>query len=287
MKSVNQDTITDAFVAYCEKTTSPRLKLVLSKLATHLHAFTKEVGLTHEEWRTAMTLLDRAGQISSPERSEFILFSDVLGLTSLVDMINSGDGRTEYSNLGPFYIAGAQWLEVGGDLIGGNGGDPVVFYGQVLDAAGRTPVPGAVLELWQTASNGLYSNQDPKQPAGNLRCRMKTGANGEYAFSTVRPAPYTVPEDGPVGDLLRATGRRPWRPAHFHFLISAAGFRPLITEIFPDDDPYIDEDPVFGVREQLVVRLVKETDSSVIPFPLAAANRLKRPFYRIHYDFLI
>ena len=287
MQSVNQDTITDAFVAYCEKTASPRLKFVLSKLATHLHAFAKEARLTHEEWQTAMTLLDRAGQISSPERSEFILFSDVLGLTAMVDMINSGNGRTEYSNLGPFYIAGAQWLEIGGDLIGDNDGDHVVCYGNVLDAASRKPVPGAVLEIWQTASNGLYSNQDPKQPVGNLRCRMKTDANGGYAFTTIRPAPYTIPEDGPVGDLLRATGRRPWRPAHFHCMISAPGLRTLTTEIFPDDDPFIDEDPVFGVREQLVVRLVKETDSSVIPYALAAANRLKRPFYRIHYDFFI
>ena len=287
MQSLNHDTITDAFVAYCEKTTSPRLKVVLSKLAAHLHAFAKDVRLTHEEWQTAMTLLDRAGQISSPERSEFILFSDVLGLTAMVDMINSGNGRTEYSNLGPFYVAGAQWLEIGGDLIGDNDGDPVVFYGHVLEAVSRKPVPGAVLELWQTASNGLYSNQDPKQPAGNLRCRMKTAANGGYAFTTIRPAPYTVPEDGPVGELLRATGRRPWRPAHFHCMISAAGHRALTTEIFPDDDPFIDEDPVFGVREQLVVRLVSETDPSIIPYPLAAANRLKRPFYRIQYDFLI
>ncbi|MDP2322490.1 MAG: dioxygenase, partial [Gammaproteobacteria bacterium] len=273
MQSVNQDTITDAFNAYCDKTADPRLKFVLSKLAAHLHGFAKEVGLTHEEWQAALALLYRAGQISSPERSEFILFSDVLGLTSLVDMISSGNGRTEYSNLGPFYIAGAQWLDIGGDLTGDNDGDHVVFYGRIRDAASGKPVPGAVLELWQTASNGLYSNQDPKQPDGNLRCRMKTDAHGGYAFTTIRPAPYTVPEDGPVGDLLRATGRRPWRPAHFHFRISAAGLRPLVTEIFPDDDPYIDEDPVFGVRERLVVRLVKESNVALIPHPLAAANR--------------
>lgn len=287
MQSVTRDTITDAFEAYCEKTADPRLKFVLSKLATHLHDFAREVALTHEEWQAAMALLDRAGQISTPERSEFILFSDVLGLTSLVDMINSGNGRTEYSNLGPFYISGAQWLDSGGDLIGGNDGDHVVFYGRVLEAASAKPVPGAVIELWQTASNGLYSNQDPKQPEGNLRCRMKTDENGAYAFTTIRPAPYTVPEDGPVGDLLRATGRRPWRPAHFHFLISAADLRSLTTEIFPDDDPYIDEDPVFGVRKQLVVPLVKATELTGVPYPLAAADRLKKPFFRINYDFLI
>ncbi len=287
MQSVNKNTITDAFIAYCAKTTNPRLMFVLSKLAVHLHAFAKDVELTHEEWQTAMTLLDRAGQISTPERSEFILFSDVLGLSALVDMINSGNGRTEYSNLGPFYIAGARWLDVGGDMIGDNDGEHVAFYGRVLNAASGKPVPGAVLDVWQTAANGLYSNQDPRQPDGNLRCRMKTDTNGGYAFTTIRPAPYTVPEDGPVGELLRATGRRPWRPAHFHLSISAAGLHDLTTEIFPDDDPYINEDPVFGVREQLVVRLVKESDLSVVPYTLAAANRLNTPFYRIHYDFLI
>lgn len=287
MQSVNKDTITQAFIDYCAKTTDPRLLFVLSKLAAHLHAFARDVELTHEEWQAAMSLLDRAGQISTPERSEFILFSDVLGLTSLVDMINSGNGRTEYSNLGPFYIPGARWLDVGGDMIGGNDGEHVVFHGRIIDAAGGKPIPGAVLDVWQTAANGLYSNQDPAQPEGNLRCRMKTDANGVYAFTTVRPAPYTVPEDGPVGDLLRATGRRPWRPAHFHFLISAEGFRDLTTEIFPDDDPYINEDPVFGVRKKLAVPLKKESDLSVIPCALAAAKRLSRPFSRIHYDFLV
>jgi hydroxyquinol 1,2-dioxygenase len=287
MQSVNKDTITDAFMAYCDQSTEPRLKFVLSKLAAHLHAFARDAELTHEEWQAAMSLLARAGEISSPERSEFILYSDVLGLTALVDMINSGNGRTAYSNLGPFYIAGAPWLEVGGDMIVGNAGDQIAFYGQVLEAKSRKPVAGAVLDVWQTAANGLYSNQDPQQPDFNLRRRIKSDANGGYAFTTVRPAPYTVPEDGPVGDLLRATGRRPWRPAHYHFSITADGYRPVVTEIFHHDDPYIDEDPVFGVREQLVVKLVAETDVSVIPYPLAAANRLNKPFYRLRYDFLI
>ncbi|MGE4111913.1 MAG: dioxygenase [Burkholderiales bacterium] len=287
MRSVDKDTITDAFIAYCAKSTEPRLKFVLSKLAAHLHAFAKEAELTHEEWQAAMDLLGRAGEISSPERSEFILFSDVLGLTSLVDMVNSGNGRTAYSNLGPFYIAGAPWLEVGGDMIGDNEGEQIVFYGRVIDAASRKPVQGAVLDVWQTAANGLYSNQDPRQPDFNLRRRMKTDANGGYAFTTVRPAPYTVPEDGPVGEMLRATGRHPWRPAHYHFSISAEGLRPLVTEIFHDDDPYINDDPVFGVREELVVRPVMETGLSGIPYSLAAADRLKPPFYRINYEFLI
>ncbi len=287
MRSVTKDTITDAFVAYCEKTDNPRLKLVLSRLAAHLHAFAKEVELTHEEWLHGMELLYQAGRISSPERSEFILFSDVLGLSATVDMIGSRGDRTEYSNLGPFHIANSKWLEPGGDMIGENEGDHVAFYGRVLDARSGAPVAGAVLDIWQTAANGLYSNQDAAQPEGNLRRRMRTAANGSYAFTTVRPGPYTVPDDGPVGELLRATGRRPWRPAHFHFMISAQGYQPLTTEIFPDDDPYIDEDAVFGVRDRLAVKLVAETDPSAVPVALAARDRLKRPFYRVEYDFRI
>jgi hydroxyquinol 1,2-dioxygenase len=222
-----------------------------------------------------------------PQRNEFVLFSDVLRLSSLVDMIGSGGGRTEYSNLGPFHIAESAWLEVGGDMIGQNPGEHVAVHGRVLDAASGAPVPGAVLDIWQTASNGLYSNQDPRQPEGNLRRRMRTGADGAYAFTTVRPGPYTVPDDGPVGELLRATGRHAWRPAHFHFIVSAEGRRPLTTELFPEDDPYIDADAVFGVREGLVVRLVEESDPAAVPVKLAAGGRLRRPFYRVQYDFRI
>jgi protocatechuate 3,4-dioxygenase beta subunit len=287
MRSVTRDTITDAFVGYCKNTENPRLKFVLSRLAAHLHAFAKEVELTHEEWLQGIELLYQAGRISSPERNEFILFSDVLGFSATVDMIGSRGERTEYSNLGPFHIADARWLEPGGDMIGANDGDHVAFYGRVLDARSGAPVAGAALDIWQTASNGLYSNQDAAQPGGNLRRRMKTGADGGYAFTTVRPGPYTVPDDGPVGELLRATGRHAWRPAHFHFMISAEGYRPLTTEIFPDDDPYIDEDAVFGVRERLAVKLVAETDPSAVPVALAARDRLKRPFYRVNYDFRI
>jgi protocatechuate 3,4-dioxygenase beta subunit len=287
MRSVTRDTITDAFVGYCKNTENPRLKFVLSRLAAHLHAFAKEVELTHEEWLQGIELLYQAGRISSPERNEFILFSDVLGLSATVDMIGSRGERTEYSNLGPFHIADAKWLEPGGDMIGANDGDHVAFYGRVLDARSGAPVAGAALDIWQTASNGLYSNQDAAQPGGNLRRRMKTGADGGYAFTTVRPGPYTVPDDGPVGELLRATGRHAWRPAHFHFMICAEGYRPLTTEIFPDDDPYIDEDAVFGVRERLAVKLVAETDPSAVPVALAARDRLKRPFYRVNYDFRI
>lgn len=287
MRNVTAGTLTQAVVRSFDGAADPRFKHLVERLVHHLHAFAREVNLTPEEWKAGIDFLHNSGKISTDERNEFILASDVLGLTSLVDMLGSGNGRTAYSNLGPFYIAGAPWLEVGGDMIGDNEGGQIVFYGRVIDAASRKPVQGAVLDVWQTAANGLYSNQDPGQPDFNLRRRMKTDANGGYAFTTVRPAPYTVPEDGPVGEMLRAADRRPWRPAHYHFSVSAEGSRPLVTEIFHDDDPYIDNDPVFGVREELVVHPVMATGLSGVPYPLAAADRLKRPFYLINYEFYI
>jgi hydroxyquinol 1,2-dioxygenase len=284
MRSVDKDTITDAFMAYCAKTTEPRLRFVLSRLVAHLHAFAREVDLSHEEWMTGIELLYRSGKISSPERNEFILLSDVLGLSSLVDMINSGSG-TELSPLGPFHIEGAPLLPCGADLIGDNPGDPIAFHGRVLDTESGAPVADALLDVWQTAANGLYSNQDPAQADFNLRFKMRTGTDGGFAFTTVRPAPYTVPDDGPVGNLLRATGRHAWRPAHFHFLITAPGERSVTTEIFMADDPYLDEDAVFGVRESLVVDPVRETDPASVPYALATPDRLGQRFDRIAYDF--
>jgi protocatechuate 3,4-dioxygenase beta subunit len=287
VRNVTRDSITDAFAAYCAGTPDARTKLLLTRLAAHLHAYAREVNLTHREWLAGIDMLYRAGRISTPERNEFILFSDVFGLSSLVDMLGTAEGRTEGSVLGPFHVAGSRWLELGGDAIGDNAGDHVVFLGRVLDAASGKPVPGAVLDVWQTAANGLYSNQDPQQPAGNLRFRMRSTENGSFAFTTVRPAPYTVPDDGPAGDMLHATARQPWRPSHFHFIVSAEGREPLTTEIFPDDDPHLDADAVFGVREALVVRFEPQTDPGAIPVSLAARERLRRPFYVVRYDFRI
>jgi hydroxyquinol 1,2-dioxygenase len=286
MRTIDRNTITDAFLAYCAKDTNPRLRFVLERLVRHLHDFARETNLTHEEWRIGIDFLTRAGAITDAERNEFVLMSDVLGLSSLVDILNSGEGGTQTSVIGPFHIIGAPELPVGGDLKRDQEGDFVIVSGTVRDADGR-PIKGAVLEIWQTALNGLYSNQDPDQPDFNLRARMTTDADGRYAFTTVRPAPYTVPDDGPVGDLLRATGREPWRPAHLHFIVIAKGYRTLVTELFPEDDPYIDQDAVFGVRDELTVRFVRHDDLSALPPGLAAADRIKPPFYSVDYDFVL
>ena len=284
MRDVDRQSITQAFLDYCSDETDPRLRVILERLAHHLHTFAREVELTHEEWRKAIEFLTACGDITTPERNEFILLSDVLGLSSLVDMIHSPEEATASSVLGPFHILGAPDLPVGGDLKGDNDGATVIVQGRVLTSAGN-PIQGAALEIWQTAANGLYSNQDSAQPDYNLRARQVTGEDGRYAFTTIRPAPYTVPDDGPVGDLLRATGRHPWRPSHLHFIIEADGFRTLVTELFPDDDPYLDEDAVFGVREDLLMHYRECSDRKDAPPDLDAKDKLTTPFYRIDFDF--
>lgn len=286
MRDVTADTITKTFLGYCGPETSPRLRFLLEHLAGHLHDFVKETGLTHAEWRKAIEILTKAGEITDDERNEFVLLSDVLGVSSLVDMVNSKAEATSSSVLGPFHILGAPDLAYGGDLKRDNDGATVVVQGFVRDPDGN-PITGAEIELWQTADNGLYSNQDPNQDRYNLRTRMTSGPNGEYGFTTVRPAPYTVPDDGPVGELLHATGRHPWRPSHLHFIITAPGYHSLVTEVFPSDDPYLDEDAVFGVRNDLIMEYVEQTDPQRVPDAFAAKEKLTMPYYSVDFDFVL
>jgi hydroxyquinol 1,2-dioxygenase len=286
MRNVTADTLTRAFMDYCAAETDPRLRSVLTSLATHLHAFVKETGLTHAEWRKGIELLTKAGQITDEERNEFVLFSDVLGVSSLVDMVNSPADATSSSVLGPFHVLGAPELPVGGDLLRDNDGMPLIIDGRVKDRQGRA-IAGANIEIWQTADNGLYSNQDPAQAAYNLRASMTVGDDGRYGLSTVRPAPYMVPTDGPVGELLNATGRDAWRPSHLHFIIQAPGYRTLVTEVFPSDDPYLDKDAVFGVREDLVMDYVECNERKEIPEDFAARDTIPIPFCRVSFDFTL
>lgn len=285
MRTVTPDTLTDLLLGLSSPDTDPRLQEVMTSLTKHLHAFATEVGLTHDEWRKGLELLTRAGEITDAERNEFVLFSDVLGLSSLVDMINSPDDCTSSSVLGPFHMLGAPELPVGGDMIGDNDGPQVVVEGIVSDQSGA-PIEGAVIELWQTADNGLYSNQDAAQPEYNLRIAMTTGADGRYGLSTIRPAPYLVPTDGPVGDLLNATGRHAWRPSHLHFIVQASGFRSLVTEVFPSDDPYLDADAVFGVRSDLVMKYTPG-DRAALADDFVAKSKLAETFSKVDFNFIL
>lgn len=279
MHAIDRDNITAAVQRSFAGSADPRLRHVIERLVAHLHAFAREVDLTHDEWRAGIEFLYRAGRISDEGRNEFILCSDVLGLSSLVDLLRNRPGATEGSVLGPFHATDSSTVPVGADLIGANAGEPVLVHGRTLDGDGA-PIAGATLQFWQAAANGLYWQQDPSQDRQNLRCRMITGADGRYALRTVRPAPYTVPYDGPVGDLLRAGGRHAWRPAHFHFIVEAPGFHTLVTEVFPADDRYIQEDAVFGVRAALAVEF-RRNDSSED----ARTHGLPTPFTEVAFDF--
>jgi hydroxyquinol 1,2-dioxygenase len=279
MAHVTEQTITDAVIQSFDQSANERFKFLISLLVNHLHEFARETALTHDEWRTGLEFLTRASQFTDAHRNEFVLTSDVLGLSSLVDLLNSSAGSTEGSVLGPFHAEASPIVPVGADLIKGNDGDPVLLHGRVLDLEGR-PIAGAILDFWQTAANGLYPVQDPNQHPDNLRCRMRTGSDGKYAMKVIRPSPYTVPYDGPVGDLLRAGGRHAWRPAHFHFIVAAPGFRSVVTELFNEDDSYIEQDAAFGVRDSIVVQF-KRNDST----EEAASLGLKSPFYVVNFDF--
>ncbi|WP_420402369.1 dioxygenase [Nisaea sp.] len=286
MRNVNKETITQAFMDYCAADTEPRLRFILERLVHHLHAFARETELTHEEWRSGIDLLTRTGHITDAHRNEFVLFSDLLGLSSLVDMIHSSEDATPSSVLGPFHVLGAPLLPVGGDLIRNNEGDPLVVSGRVKGAKGEI-LAGAELEIWQTAANALYSSQDENQSEYNLRARQVVGADGRYCFSTVRPVPYEVPTDGPGGEMLRATGRHAWRPSHLHIIVRAPGYRSLVTELFPDNDPYLDEDAVFGVREGIVMHYEPHESRDDLPADLEIRDTIATPYLMVDFDFVL
>ncbi|MEO1308669.1 MAG: dioxygenase [Pseudomonadota bacterium] len=283
MRNVSKDNITDVFMGYLGQDTDPRLREIMGSLVKHLHAFAKEVNLTHAEWNVGIDFLEKAGEISDKERHEFVLLSDVLGLSSLVDMLHSGPEGTSSSVLGPFHITGSPPLAVGADLRKDFTEQVVLVEGIVKDAEG-TPIPGATLDIWQTAPNGLYSSQDPDQDTYSFHGLQTVGDDGRYAFTTVKPVEYTVPSDGPVGDILRACGRHPWRPSHLHFIIEAEGFKPLVTEVFPEDDPYLDQDTVFGVRNDLIMQYQEMPAATFPETGFELSGRVTEDYLKVVFD---
>lgn len=282
MRTVTKDNITDVFMGYMSDDMNPRMREVLGALVRHMHDFAKEVDLTHEEWRAGIAFLEGCAAIESPDRHEFILASDVLGMSSLVDMINSSPDATSSSVLGPFHVSGAPPLEVGGDMKRDYGGPVLLAEGVIRDTDGN-PIPGAQLDIWQTAPNGLYASQDAEQDMYSFHALMTVGEDGRYGFTTVKPVEYTVPTDGPVGAILNACGRHPWRPSHLHYIVTAPGFKPLVTEIFPDDDPYLDQDTVFGVRSDLVMHY-DQRPAADFPAGMALSGKITEPFLHVTFD---
>lgn len=234
--------------------TDPRLKQVMSSLVQHLHAFIKDVGLTQEEWEYGIGFLTRTGQICSGERQEFILLSDTLGVSMLVDAINNRrpEGATENTVFGPFHVDDAPIRAMGDNISLDGKGESCLFEGRVLDLEGK-PIAGATVDVWSDNADGFYDVQQPGiQPKWNNRGRFITGVDGAYAFRGIKPVSYPIPDDGPVGQMLGHLGRHPYRPAHMHYLVTAPGYQKLVTHTFVGGDTYLTSDAVFGVKNTLV-----------------------------------
>ncbi|HEY2769534.1 MAG TPA: dioxygenase [Solirubrobacteraceae bacterium] len=252
------DEITAAVVASYDRADDARLREVMQALVRHLHAFASEVRLTPQEWERAIAVLTATGEITDEHRQEFILWSDTLGLSMLVDALTHQlpPGATESTVLGPFYVPGSPVREYGANIAAEQAGVPAWVHGRVLDTDGQ-PIAGAELDVWQNGDDRLYAVQRPEAPEDHLRGRLETRGDGSYAFLAVRPVPYPIPFDGPVGQMLEATGRHPWRPAHIHMIIRAAGYLPLTTHIFDQASEYLDSDAVFAVKPSLVREFVE------------------------------
>ncbi|ALK88425.1 dioxygenase family protein [Limnohabitans sp. 63ED37-2] len=261
MKNITRDNLTDTVKSSFANIDGERQRHLVNRLVHHLHAFASETGLSHDEWRDGIAFLHRMAEISSPSRSEFTLLSDVLGLSSLVDLLAARPGATEGSVLGPFHTRGSPWVDNGSNLINQNEGEAVLIQGRVTDTDGQ-PLANASIDFWQNADNGMYWQMDDSQPQDNLRCQLKVQADGRFELATIRPRPYMVPTDGPVGELLRMSHRDAWRPAHFHIIVEATGYRSLITEVFDEADPWVDKDAVFGVRASLVRPFTPASDAA-------------------------
>ena len=272
---------TEAVVSRHANAKDVRLRHIADVLVRHLHEAVREIEPTREEWALAIDFLTRTGRMCTDRRQEFILLSDVLGVSMLVDAINHRreGGGTESTVLGPFHVDGAPLMPMGASICRDGRGEPMLVAGRVCGRDGA-PVAGAELDVWQAAPSGRYDVQDDAQPAFNLRGRFRTGADGAFRFRTVKPAPYPIPVDGTVGPLLEALGRHPFRPAHVHFMIGAPGFRTLVTHLFLAGDPYLDADAVFGVKESLVVEPSLERD----PATLREAG-LTQPCAALRYEF--
>ena len=245
--------LTKAVEASFDSTPDPRLREVMQSLVRHLHAFASEVELTEDEWFAAIDFLTRTGHITDDKRQEFVLASDVLGLSMLVIGINHRHptGATESTVFGPFFVEGSPAFENGDDLANGAPGMPCYVSGVVRSVSGE-PIPGARLEIWQADEDGLYDVQYADLEESRGRGHLHADDEGRYWFWTVQPEAYPIPTDGPVGELLAATRRTPMRPAHIHFMVTAPGYQTLITHVFDDDDQYLDTDAVFGVRSSLL-----------------------------------
>jgi hydroxyquinol 1,2-dioxygenase len=272
MRNLSQDNITQAVIARFADTPDPRLKEIMTALVQHLHAFAREVKLTEAEWFQGIDFLTRVGHITDAQRQEFILLSDTLGLSMLTVAMNNDKpvGCTEATVFGPFYVEDAPRFDLGADVANGAAGVPCLVRGTVRGLDGQ-PVAGAEIHVWQADAEGKYDVQRDELEEPQARGVLHADGKGRYHFRSILAEAYPIPDDGPVGEMLRATKRHPWRPAHLHFMIQAPGYETLITHVFRNGDAYLDSDAVFGVRQSLVADWLEQPDGS----------------YLVEYDFVL
>lgn len=274
----------EVVIARIADTTDPRFREIMTAVIRHLHALAKEVEPTMEEWMAAIQFLTRTGQMCDDVRQEYILLSDTLGVSMLVDAINNRkpSGATESTVLGPFHVSGAPHRPLGANISIDGKGEPLVATGRVIDTEGR-PIVGAELDVWQSNAEGFYDVQQRGiQPEMNLRGIFTTDADGRFWFRSAKPQFYPIPDDGTVGNMLKAMGRHPYRPAHIHFIVGAKGYKPLVTHIFTPDDPYLHSDAVFGVKQSLIAGFRRVDDPA-----RAASLEFANPFWEVSWDFVL
>jgi hydroxyquinol 1,2-dioxygenase len=283
MRNIDEHNITQAVLARMEGCANPRLKEVLGSLVQHLHDFARDVKLTEAEWMAGIEFLTATGHMCDAKRQEFILLSDTLGLSMLTVAMNNAKpaGVTESTVFGPFHVADAPHMAQGADISAGAPGEPLFVTARVTAPDG-TPVGGADVDVWQADEDGLYDVQRPDLAHHQARAVLRTDADGKLRFRTVLPVAYPVPTDGPVGKMLVATGRHPWRPAHVHFMVVANGYECLITHVFREGDPYMDSDVVFGVRSSLIGQFDKHAPGRAPDGSVQSAA-----FHTLQFDFVL
>jgi hydroxyquinol 1,2-dioxygenase len=286
MRPIDEDTITQAVIASHASAGDARLREVMTSLVQHLHAFAREVRLTEDEWAAGIRFLTETGQTCRDGRQEFVLLSDTLGLSMLVTALNHRKPRgcTEATVPGRFHVEGAPRVEPGSDIARGARGEPCFVRGRVKALDG-TPVAGAEIEVWQADTDGLYDVEHPGDATPHVhraRAVLTSGSDGGFHFLSIVPAPHPIPHDGPVGRMLQALGRSPWRPAHLHFMITAPGYERLVTHVFRAGDRYLDSDAVFGVRASLVADWVRHD-----PGPTPDGGTSEVPFHTLDFDFVL
>jgi hydroxyquinol 1,2-dioxygenase len=283
MQNIDENSITDVVNEQIAETTVPRLKEIVSSLTRHLHAFAREVQLTEEEWMAGIQFLTKVGHMCSDKRQEFILLSDTLGLSMLVTAQNNRKPPkcTESTVFGPFHVEGSPEHSLGDDICNGAKGEPCFVRGTVKGSDGK-PVSNAKMEVWQADEDGFYDVQYADLEQTRARATLHTGSKGEFYFRSIVASSYPIPHDGPVGTMLEALGRHPWRPAHLHFMITAEGYETLITHVFRSGDKYLESDAVFGVRKTLIADWIRHQAGET---PDGTSSPV--PFYTLEFDFVL